>query len=78
MCYVTVKVKTFAQLMVLVFITLVFGACFILKKKGPKVAATRGTREGLESTFALPDVVAAYTDTLYPYSARALLIDSKA
>lgn len=33
---------------------------------------------GLESTFALPDAVAAYTDALYPYSARALLIDSKA
>ncbi|KAG4934598.1 hypothetical protein JHK85_002874 [Glycine max] len=38
----------------------------------------RSSDSGLESTFALPDAVAAYTDALYPYSARALLIDSKA
>ncbi|RZC03338.1 Serine carboxypeptidase-like 49 [Glycine soja] len=33
---------------------------------------------GLESAFALADVVEAYTDVLYPYSAQDLLIDSKA
>lgn len=33
---------------------------------------------GLESTFALPPDALAYTDASYPYSARALLIDSKA
>ncbi|KAK7309484.1 hypothetical protein RJT34_06243 [Clitoria ternatea] len=33
---------------------------------------------GLESTFALPDVVATYADVFYPYSAQALLINSKA